>query len=411
MATAQVLQASSARQPDIAYAPNYDKFLARSQRRLATERLDKSLPPGFPQKLESDLVWDNEDLAGRFDWTYTLTAENLDEVEKALQHFKSLGKPRGFISQQTFPLPNFHAKLREISNEIHNSFGLKVLRGLPVDSHTREEIFIIYAGIASHIANIRGRQDNQYQGKPADVVLNHIKDLSKIYDANQIGAPAYTADKQVFHTDSGDVIALLCLETAAEGGESKLSSSWRVYNELAAARPDLIRTLAEPWPTEVFGDKTNPYVNRPLLHYQPATEKTKERMIIQYARRTFTGFQGLPRSTSIPPITEAQAEALDALHFLAEKYAVPLNFKKGDVQFANNLSIFHARDGFTNTPEQQRHLVRLWLKDEEFGWKIPEVLKGRFDRVYAGVTPENQVFPLEPYIRSQSLGKDDEKKA
>jgi len=55
----------------------------------------------------------------------------------------------------------------------------------------------------------------------------------------------------VFHTDSGDVIALLCLETAAEGGESMLSSSWRVYNELAATRPDLVRTLAEPWPAEL----------------------------------------------------------------------------------------------------------------------------------------------------------------
>ena len=71
-------------------------------------------------------------------------------------------------------------------------------------------------------------------------------------DANKIGAPAYTTDKQVFHTDSGDGIALACLETAAEGGESKLSSSWTVYKELARTRPDLIRTLAEPWASEKY---------------------------------------------------------------------------------------------------------------------------------------------------------------
>lgn len=69
-------------------------------------------------------------------------------------------------------------------------------------------------------------------------------------------------------------------------------------------------------------------------------------MIIQYARRSFTGYWGLPRSHNIPPITEAQAEALDTLHFTAEKSAVALDFKKGDIQFANNLSIFHARGGF-----------------------------------------------------------------
>ena len=79
------------------------------------------------------------------------------------------------------------------------------------------------------------------------MVLAHIKDLTAHVDATNIGAPAYTADKQVFHTDAGDVIALFALGEAAEGGQSYLSSSWKVYNELAATRPDLIRTLAEPW--------------------------------------------------------------------------------------------------------------------------------------------------------------------
>jgi hypothetical protein len=401
MAIADILPA----QPDIGYTPDYDKYIARVQRRRASEKLSQSLPPGFPQKLESDLVWDNTDIAARYNWNYQLTGPDLDEIEKALQHFKFLNKPLGFVNQNSFPLPNLHSKLREISNEIHNGFGFKVIRGLPVDTHTREEIFTIYAGLASHIAPIRGRQDSQYNGKPADVVLNHIKDLSSQYDPSKIGAPAYTADKQVFHTDSGDVIALLCLQEAAEGGESKLSSSWRVYNELAATRPDLIRTLAEEWPAEIFDNKSKPYINRALLHYQPKTSELEERMIIQYARRTFTGFQGLPRSPDIPPISEAQAEALDALHFLAEKHAVSLDFKKGDVQFANNLSIFHARDGFTNSVEKQRHLVRLWLRDPEYAWKTPSELKSRWDKVYDGVKEDNQVFPLEPYIRSASLGK------
>lgn len=102
-----------------------------------------------------------------------------------------------------------------------------------------------------------------------------------------------------------------------------------------------------------FVNKEKPYNLRPLLHYQPATAETPERLIIQYARRIFTGFGGLPRSKDIPAITEAQAEALDCLHFLAEKNAVTLDFQQGDVQYANNLSIFHARDGFTDSPEHQ----------------------------------------------------------
>jgi len=94
-------------------------------------------------------------------------------------------------------------------------------------------------------------------------------------------------------------------------------------------------------------------LKRPLLHYQPASAGNEERIIIQYARRIFTGYQALPRSPNIPPITEAQAEALDALHFLAERFHLGLDFRQGDVQYVNNLSIFHARDEFKDSSEQQ----------------------------------------------------------
>jgi hypothetical protein len=162
----------------------------------------------------------------------------------------ALNQALGFISQETFPLKNLHQALRGISNDIHNAFGFKVLRGLPVAKHSPEDNIIIYAGVSAHIAPIRGRQDHMFDGRPADVVLNHIKDMTATVDASKIGAPAYTTEKQVFHTDAGDVIALLCLETAAEGGQSKLSSSWKVYNELAETRPDLISTLAGDWAAE-----------------------------------------------------------------------------------------------------------------------------------------------------------------
>jgi hypothetical protein len=102
-----------------------------------------------------------------------------------------------------------------------------------------------------------------------------------------------------------------------------------------------------------FGKLGTPYILAPLLHFQPSTDTDPERLIIQYARRTFTGYWGLPRSSNIPPITEAQAEALDALHYTAEKYAVSLDFHQGDIQYVNNLSIFHARAEFEDSEEKQ----------------------------------------------------------
>ena len=78
-------------------------------------------------------------------------------------------------------------------------------------------------------------------------MLNHIKDLSQTFVATSIRALAYSTDKQAVHTDAGDIVLLFCLNTAAKGGESELASSWRLYNELARSRPDIIKILSEDW--------------------------------------------------------------------------------------------------------------------------------------------------------------------
>lgn len=157
----------------------------------------------------------------------------------------------GHITAETFPLPKLHSELRRLSDELHSGHGFFVIRGIDVEKHTREENIIIYTGLSAHIAAERGRQDHKWDGKPADVVLTHIKDLSHSDPNNIIGSPAYTTDKQVFHTDSGDIVSLFALETAEAGGASKLASTWKVYNEIARTRPDLIHTLSKSWDMEV----------------------------------------------------------------------------------------------------------------------------------------------------------------
>jgi hypothetical protein len=123
---------------------------------------------------------------------------------------------------------------------------------MPFDRYDRRNNIIMYAGVSSHVADTRGRQDFLFEDKPADVVLAHLTDLSGTVTSDKIRSPALTDVPQVFHTDAGDVIALACLETSAEGGDSKLSSSWTVYNELARTRPDLIETLSQPWPADKY---------------------------------------------------------------------------------------------------------------------------------------------------------------
>ena len=53
--------------------------------------------------------------------------------------------------------------------------------------------------------------------------------------------------RKTFHTDTFcDILAMQTLGCAAKGGKHILASGYTVYNELAAARPDLLKTLASP---------------------------------------------------------------------------------------------------------------------------------------------------------------------
>ncbi|KAJ6180848.1 hypothetical protein N7519_011309 [Penicillium mononematosum] len=374
-------------QPDIQYHPEYEKYKERTRRRKETETLQSTLPENFPEKLVSPLVWEGKDVEKRDDWVYQLSDDQLDELDAALTSFKALNLSLGHINQSTFPLPTLRPALRDLSKEIHTGRGFVVLRGLRIDDYSREDNIIIYVGVSSHIGNIRGRQQEARLADGSSPVISHIKDLTRNTEKKLIGAPSNTADKQVFHTDAGDIISLLCLNRAAEGGESYLSSSWHVYNILAKERPDLIHTLSQDWPVDGFNNPARPYSLRPLLYHQPATATTPERVLIHPGRRIS------------PPITEAQAEALDALHFLAEEHSAALDFQKGDVQYVNNLSIFHARNGFKDEPGKERHLLRLWLRDPENAWETPRELQERWDIVYKDVVEDKQAFPLEPTIR------------
>ncbi|KAJ2936625.1 hypothetical protein H1R20_g468, partial [Candolleomyces eurysporus] len=386
--------ASESKQPDIEYHPDEAKWKARTARRLVEDPSlpDTPLPEGFPKVLESPLVWEGKDWTDEAQWTYQLSDAQLEEIDAALKYFHGLEKPLGHVNQDNFPLPKLGPILKDLSRELHTGRGFFVLRTIPVDSYSREDVIIVYAGVSSYVGNSRGVQDRD------NGVIAHIKDLTETHPAKTIGAPAYTTDKQVFHTDAGDIISLFALETAAEGGTSRISSSWKVYNDLAKSRPDLIKTLSEPWPFDGFGRDPS-YKLRPLLFSEDG------KVIIQYARRLFTGFLGLPRSTDIPPITEAQAEALDTIHFLAEKYNLGLNFQKGDIQYINNLSIFHARDAFTDTTEKKRHLLRLWLRNEDLAWKLPQPLEEGWQALYQSATEDEERFAFEPEIRAASRGK------
>src|SRR5205823_8697462 len=62
------------------------------------------------------------------------------------------------------------------------------------------------------------------------------------------------AERQNFHIDRCDVVALLCLRRAKSGGLSAIASSMTLHNVIAKRRPDLLDRLYQPFPVDRRGE-------------------------------------------------------------------------------------------------------------------------------------------------------------
>jgi len=318
-------------------------------------------------------VWYGRDFQQRRDWIRTFDPAELAELDAAVRAFKSGGTPLADISPATFPLPALGKTLGGILAELLEGRGFAMLRGLPVERYTREEQAIAYMGIGAHLGRPRSQNAKGH-------LLGHVKDLG--LDISDPKVRYYqTRRKLEYHTDSVDVVGLLCLKTAKAGGESFIASSMAIYSEILKRRPDLVPALFEPYPTDRRGEVPEgmkPWFDMPIYHRHAG------RLSCIYVRQYIESAQELfPEARRL---TRAQVEAMDLMDELLNDAQIHLSmaFLPGDMQFLHNHQILHSRNDFENWPEpaRHRHLLRLWLAPPG-GRPLPEIFAPR----YGSVTP------------------------
>ncbi|KAK4169915.1 hypothetical protein QBC43DRAFT_39013 [Cladorrhinum sp. PSN259] len=352
--------------PDISWIPSYKVYKERVEalKALYPDR-PTTLPEGWPAQINSPRAWSGEDFKGE-EYVLQLGADDVVEIEAGLAHFKALPGDLGpdDVNQNTFPLPNLSSRLIEASEAIHDGRGFVVLRGLNPGKYSNFDNILLYLGVTSYIAETRGMQD--FDGRMILHIQAVLEDVKK--HGSMPNSP-YVARAQPFHTDLCDVLSLYALGIAAYGGESFLASSAKIYNEIARTRPDIIHVLAkDDWIFDEFWN--GEYHTRPLLYdfqgHGPA---------FQFSRRPLTGSHFSPHHPDVPAMSEIQAEALDTVYFLAKQHALEIQLQKGDMMLFNNFAMFHARAGFADEGDQRRHMLRLWLRNEERMWKTPRQLE------------------------------------
>ncbi|PVH82365.1 taurine catabolism dioxygenase TauD [Cadophora sp. DSE1049] len=313
---------------------------------------------GFPAFLETGQVWTPAEFADKTRFVVNLTAEDKQELDEALEEFKSLCLDGNLVDRTNFLLHQLERTLEAIAEDIHNGKGFCILRGLEADRYCLEDGMIVFLGIQSYVAERRMRQD-----EVGNMLVHVTADPSNERLSKHV---RHSTGSIPFHTDpDADVLGFQTRDVAASGGKCVLASGHSIYNELVRTRPDIISTLAAPdWPFAL-----------PYFHQRPILFHHNDRVIFCFTRLALVGNEFYPRPTSIPSITPRQREALDIVNSIAEKNRLEITLQPGDIYFVNNLALLHRRDEFVDDEEHKRHLVRTHLRNENLGWDIPDELK------------------------------------
>lgn len=305
-----------------------------------------------PQRIDTPAAWIGADMAAHPDrWQIHLSAGEIVELEAAASTFLERSSDFSELSEKTFPLPRFSARLADLRETLIHGIGFALIRSLPIGGYTQETAAAIFCGIGVHLGSARSQN-------AAGHILGHVRDTGA--NARDVNTRIYqTAERQTFHTDSADVVGLLCLCDAMEGGDSLLVSTLTIYNEMSARRPDLARLLFDPIATDRRGEVPEgekPFFEIPVFNwYQGQLTGVYQRQYIESAQR-------FPEAMRLTP---AHIEALDLFDALAND--PHLNFtmrlEPGDMQFVYNHALLHDRTGFRDwpDPDRRRHLLRLWL--------------------------------------------------
>ena len=227
----------------------------------------------------------------------------------------------------------------------------------------------------------------------------HLTDLGSAVAPDNVRQSPYSNVPQPFHADTADIIALYTLSIPESGGRSLLASSGMIYNEVAGLYPQHIVELAKNnWAYDTFGRKPA-YNMRPLIH--KLDKGSPLPVLLSFSRRPLTGSPVSPRSEGVPTLTVEQSDALDTVHFTADAHKISITQLPGDIQYWNNFALLHAREGFTDSKDKKRHLMRLWLRDDEkaklFGTEVmPEALKGYWEEAFGYQEGEVESWPTRP---------------
>ncbi|WP_280501378.1 TauD/TfdA family dioxygenase [Nocardia farcinica] len=307
--------------------------------------------------LPDPAAWDGPSLLARRDsWELALTPEQADLlsslVEQATAKYGLWSNPETPIEawrEITAPMAEFFERAEA---SLEGGTGIALLRNLPV---RRDNAHIEYNENLLWLIGTRlGQPVNQMGG---GTLLARLQDLRGGHRGRDV-RPENTNEPLKHHTDGSDLLMLMCVRQATEGGNSFISSSVRTVQEIARRHPELLAPLLE----DHFAFDRNeeqPAGDDPYYLTKLCTI-VADKISVRYSREMIETAQHAPGA---PQLTERQRRLLDVFDEIAAEGGAEIDFRSGDMMIVNNYSVLHARSTFSDPEEvtERRLLVRLWL--------------------------------------------------
>ena len=297
------------------------------------------------QPLVGPAVWTGPEIANDTAWVHHLTPDAIAVFDNALAQLKSKGLNFPHFSKDDFPIHALAADFAGYAQELENGRGFLLLRGLPVERYTEEELNCLYYGMGLHMGT-PVRQNPR--GELLGLVMN-VGDVSKkstrVYETN-LFLP--------YHSDPSDVVGLLCVRKAMKGGLSSLVSVAAIHNEILRRRPEFMGLYYRPMYFE--------HLCEPMPSLSPIFSYHQGKLSCRYLRQ----YLELGHEIMKQPLSRVEIAALDLFDEVMHDPSIRLDMmlEPGDIQFANNYAVLHSRNEFEDDEElsKRRKMIRLWLK-------------------------------------------------
>jgi hypothetical protein len=287
------------------------------------------------------------------DWIYVISDAERAELETVGRQLVADDPDLRTISAADYPLPACEALNTESATQMDSGRGFILVRGLRTAEYGDVLAGAIFYLLGLHLGVPIA------QNQMGDVIDHVIATSNKLL--SEPGAKSSRIrDRLPFHSDSSDVVALMCLRGAREGGASSLVSGTTIYNEVLRRRPDLAPLLFETfhwdWRKQDPDAPENTYTS-PVCSYVDGIFSIYAGMSMIFSAQSYPG---------VPKLTDDQITVLNLFDEISQEpgLAIDMNFQAGDIQWLLNYAALHSRTSFDDypEPERRRHLLRLWLK-------------------------------------------------